>query len=200
MASLGDYSLTLVTPPAVEPVTLEEVKAHCRVSHDADDALFTIWLTAARQLIEKETNCRLIEQTWRLSLKDWPDERIEIPLQPVISIESVKYLDSGSVLQTLTADTDYLFDNGSVPPFVYTAPDYLGWPLVKYGRSDAVRVEFKAGYGDEAGDVPAMAKAAILLAVGYWDANRGDHEDPAKLGLPPGAIRLLNLLDVKGYR
>lgn len=201
MSSVGDYSLTLVTPPAVEPVTLEAVKKHCRISHDDDDDLFTIWVTAARQLIETETNCRLIEQTWRLSLKDWPSDCgwIELPLQPVISVETLKYLDSNSTLQTLVVDTDYLLDIGRKPSVIYSTPGTY-FPAAKAGRTDSVRVEFTVGYGDEAADVPELAKAAILLTVGYWDANRGDEEDPTKFGLPPGAIRLLNLLDIRGYR
>jgi hypothetical protein len=39
-----------------------------------------------------------------------------------------------------------------------------------------------------------------LLTVGYWDSNRGDDEDPAKLGLPPGVLRLIRLLDRGSYR
>ncbi len=194
------YSLELVTPAAVEPVDLETVKLHCRVGHDGDDALFTSWLTAARELIEEEASVRLVNSTWRMSLHDWPCEGvIEFPIGPVQSVSSLKYLAINGTLTTLVADTDYLTALGRRPPIVYPAP-LAYWPGLASGRLDAVRVEFVAGFGAAASDVPEKAKAAILLTVGYWDANRGDAEDATKLGLPPGALRLIRNLNTGGYR
>lgn len=217
------YSFSLVTGPAVEPVTLEEAKAHCRVSHDADDALFTIWIAAARQLIETETSCRLVEQTWRMQYTDFPrgqwpglagqwqasgprmnqwpaDGWIEIPLQPVTAVTLFQYRDTTGTLQTLTEGVDFLTAFGRAPAAVYRHPDRYSWPQTATGRLDAVTLEVTAGYGPTADDVPALAKSAILLTVGYWDANRGDSEDASQLGLPPGARRLLGLLENREYR
>lgn len=217
------YSISLVTGPTVEPVTLTEAKVHCRIGHDADDALFAIWIEAARQLIETETSCRLIDQTWRLQYTDFPrgqlpgiagqwqtsgprlnqwpaDGWIEIPVQPVSAVTLFKYLDTAGTLQTLTEGTDFLTAFGRAPAAVYRHPDRYSWPQTATGRLDAVTLEFTAGYGAAASDVPALAKNAILLTVGYWDANRGDAENPMGLGLPPGARRLLDRLDNREYR
>jgi uncharacterized phiE125 gp8 family phage protein len=194
------YELSLVTAPVEEPVTVAEAKVHCRVSHDADDALYAVWIGAARRLIEEEAGVRLVNQTWRLSLDDWPaGGEIKIPIGPVVSVSTLKYLDDDATLTTLVADTDYLTALGRRPPVVYCHPDE-SWPSVAVGRLDAVRLEFVAGYGASAASVPETAKNAILLTVGYWDSNRGDDEDPAKLGLPPGVLRLIRLLDRGSYR
>ncbi len=87
------------------------------------------------------------------------------------------------------------------PPLVSPAPDET-WPDIQAGRAGGVRVEFTAGYGSAA-DVPADAKAAILLCVGYWYEHRGDSDDPAdtptSLGIPLGAKRLLSLLATGSY-
>ncbi len=45
--------------PIVEPVTLSEVKAQCRVEYDTDDELLTSYITAARQWAEGFANITL---------------------------------------------------------------------------------------------------------------------------------------------
>ena len=86
-----------------EPVTLEEVKAQCRVDHDMEDELLKSYITAARQwaegflnipLVKIEENASPIEikQTWKqamlLMVAYWYENRetatsnrqIEIPI------------------------------------------------------------------------------------------------------------------------
>ena len=56
-----------VTPPAEEPVSVEELRAYLRLSHDADDALIARLARAARERVEEETGRALAEQTWRMA-------------------------------------------------------------------------------------------------------------------------------------
>ena len=42
-------SLTLITAPALEPITLSEAKLHLRVEHSVDDTLISVFITAARE-------------------------------------------------------------------------------------------------------------------------------------------------------
>lgn len=42
-----------LTPPESEPVTLEQAKGFVRVDTDADDALLSLLITAARQLYSR---------------------------------------------------------------------------------------------------------------------------------------------------
>ncbi len=67
---------TLLTGPALEPVSLADVKAHLRVDHDDDDALLTAAIVAARVHVESATRRVLIEQEWRIYLDRWPRKRI----------------------------------------------------------------------------------------------------------------------------
>jgi len=55
----------LLAGPAVEPVTLEETKAHLRVEFADDDALIAGLIKAARDCAESATNRKLITQPWR---------------------------------------------------------------------------------------------------------------------------------------
>ena len=57
-----------LTPPESEPVTLEQAKGFVRVDTDADDALLSLLITAARQEAEAITGRALGESTWAISL------------------------------------------------------------------------------------------------------------------------------------
>ncbi len=45
----------IITPPAAEPLTLAQVKAHLRLDGNADDALLTSLIAAARRYLEATT-------------------------------------------------------------------------------------------------------------------------------------------------
>lgn len=198
------YGLSVVTPPAAEPLDLTRAKANLRVAHTADDALITGWITAARELTESHTGRRWVTQTLRLSLDDWPDpigdgdqtaSLVRLPVAPVQDVTAVRYWDVGGVYQTLDPARYQTWLDHS-PPLLAPAPLKI-WPVTQPGRIGAVQVEFTAGYG-AADAVPEGAKAAVQLCLAYWYENRGDGRDPhglpESLGLPPGAKRLLDSL------
>lgn len=56
-----------VTPPAVEPVALEELRAFLRVSHVAEDGLVARLGRAARERVCEETGRALTAETWRMA-------------------------------------------------------------------------------------------------------------------------------------
>ena len=90
----------LKTPPAIEPVTLEELKDHLRVDSVDEDALLTGLLAAAREWCEGFQNRAYITQTLQLWLDEWPaGNAIVLPRPPLQSVASVKYYG--------TDDTEY---------------------------------------------------------------------------------------------
>lgn len=58
--------VTLITPPASEPVTLLEAKLHLRVDTDMEDGLISALIITAREQVEHVTGQRLVTQTWTL--------------------------------------------------------------------------------------------------------------------------------------
>jgi uncharacterized phiE125 gp8 family phage protein len=164
----------LVTGPAVEPLTRDEVKLHLRidpaitVEHDLVDAL----ITAARTYVENDTSRALITQTWRTYYDRFPylnyrDAVLSLPLLPVQSITHIKYYDESGVLVTLPA-TDYDIDleSGRI-----LSGGELFWPYTQYVLN-AVEVQFVAGYGATSASVPAPFKQAMKLLIGHWYENR----------------------------
>ena len=63
---------TLISGPVSEIVTLEQVKAHCRiVGNDQDDYLNTL-IVVSRQYAEHYTQKVFGEQTWQLAAAKFP--------------------------------------------------------------------------------------------------------------------------------
>ncbi len=65
--------LILTAGPSVEPVSLAEAKAHCRVDGTAEDTLIASLIVAARMHVERALDAALIAQGWSLYLDGWPD-------------------------------------------------------------------------------------------------------------------------------
>src|SRR5204863_7116583 len=83
-------SLQLITPPAIEPVTLAEAKAHLKVDTADDDALIAAQIAAARASAEWHLGRALITQSWIQWRDCWPaDGIIELSLPPLQSVASV---------------------------------------------------------------------------------------------------------------
>lgn len=161
--------LARITAPAAEPVSLAEAKLHLRVIHDAEDASISRMIRAAREHLDGRDGIlgrALVTQTWELVLDSFPVGAIQIPLPPLQSITSVKYLDAGGVEQTLDT-AEYVVDTASEPGCIAPVDQ---WPATQ-DTVNAVHIRFVAGYGD-ASAVPAALAQAILLAVGDLWANR----------------------------
>lgn len=160
------YSV-LVSPPAVEPITLAEAKAHLRVTHSAEDDLIDGLITAARQHAEEYTKRAFITQTWEVTLDAFPTGQIRLPRPPLQEVAEVAYTDGNGDEQTVASFTTRPHP---VAPAIY--PLYAAeWPIA-LDDVGAVRVTFTAGYGDDRGDVPAPIRQAIKLLVGHYYANR----------------------------
>src|ERR1700730_6209257 len=67
------WSLVTVTPPASEPLSLDEAKLHLRVTDDADDDYITDTISTARQVLEKEGARAFLPTTFRMRLDSFPD-------------------------------------------------------------------------------------------------------------------------------
>ncbi|MCB9117972.1 MAG: DNA-packaging protein, partial [Caldilineaceae bacterium] len=128
-------------------------------------------------------------------LDAWPaDGIIELPRPPLASVTSITYTDEDGATQTLAAN-NYRVDTAREPGRVVLAPG-ADWPSVALDSSNPITVRFVAGYAD-AGDVPGMAKAAILLQIGEIYANREAVIVGSTPQVTPAVQRVLNLLKVR---
>lgn len=166
--------LKLKTAPAVEPITLNEAKNHLRVDTANDDTLITALITTARQLAERETKRAFITQTWEMYL-DSATAEIEIPKSPLQSITSIKVISEAGVSSEVS-NTWYVVDvSENLPGRVKLKSGYT-WP--SHRNFASFIIEFKAGYGDAATNIPEPLRQAILQLIGFLYDNRGAEEIP----------------------
>lgn len=164
-------ALTWVSGPAVEPISLAEAKNHLRVDVTDDDVLIEASIESARGLAEIITRRALITQTWKYILDEFPSgDEIELPLPPLQSVTSITYKDQDGTASTF-ATASYIVDTDADPGKVVLAYN-RSWPSTTLYPSGAVTIQFVAGYGDGAVDVPQMIRQAMLLMIGHWYENR----------------------------
>jgi uncharacterized phiE125 gp8 family phage protein len=163
-------NITVLTPPTIEPVSLAEVRAHCRVDESADDGLLAGYVLAARQYVESFCGVVLMTSTLRGTADAFPSAGpLTLPVHPVQSVTAVRYYDDAGALQTWSASA-WETDLTGINPRVGPKAGY-GWPTPA-ARLGAVQVEFVAGYGASPGAIPEQIRQRILLMVGHFYANR----------------------------
>ena len=163
-------NLKQTTKPSSFPVTLATVKEHLRLpsSYTTEDNMLNAYLAAAVKTAEDRTNRQLLQATWTLKTDRFPVKFI-INKCPVISVDSIKYLDASGIEQTLDS-ANYIL-NALAEPFKITPAYGLSWPVCRI-HPNSVTVVFKSGYATAA-DVPANIIAGILLIVDDLFKNRG---------------------------
>ncbi len=151
-------ALITITHPAVEPVTVSEVKDSARIDGAEFDAQIAIMITAFRRDAEHVLSRRLITQTVELVLDAFPsDGDIDLLLPGVQSITSASYYDEAGALQTLDS-ADYVLDSDSAPCWLISVDE---WPATA-DAANSVRIRYVVGYGDAAADVPSNVRLWII--------------------------------------
>ena len=157
------------------PVTLEDVKAHLRVTTDDEDALHRQYLDAALEWAEEKTRRAIVSRNYNVMMDGFPRVCIELPLGKISAIVSVKYIDSDGALQTWTAsplpyDTDLATD---FRPRLQPKPGQ-NWPATGVYFNSA-QIVVTAGWAQD--DIPHTLKAAILQKVAEIDEVRAPGDE-----------------------
>ena len=176
-------SLTLLSPPAAEPITLNELKEHLRVTQTDEDALITGILVAAVRAIEARGRLALMTQQWRVTMDAPPDETLFLPISPVSAVDAVSVIDANGAPQSIDASL-YEIALGAPGRVRGAGP----WPAPG-AALDGIRIDFTAGYADAA-SVPAPLKQAVkLLAAYFYEAREAAGE--ARLYTVPQSVDAL---------
>lgn len=192
------YSLTVKTPPLVEPISLAEAKAHLRVDIDDDDALIQNMIRASRRKLEDTYSHSFITQSLVLGLDRFVQPGTPLPSFGFASVGMYGWGPGGTQwgwmqpswsvielrppLQSVTsisyvdptgatqilANTGYTIDQ-SIPGRVFPALNKI-WPVTALLPA-SVSIEFVSGYTTPE-LVPDNLKAALRLTLGTLYENR----------------------------
>lgn len=154
----------VVTPPAVEPISVTEVKGRFRLpTGTTEDADLALLIRASRVQVEKDLNGACLVPT---VLDQWQDRFhrsrvLEILRWPLQSVASVKTYDQDDVEATF-ASSKYLVDT-SLPGRVLLNADE-SWPTsLRIHRAIAVR--HTCGFGGAAKTVSSIVRASTTATV-----------------------------------
>jgi len=173
----------LLAGPALEPVTLAEAKAFLRVDDAAEDALIATQITAARLHVESTTGRALIAQTWRAVLDCWPLGRmVLLPVAPLAGLTAITAYDEAGGAHPIAPGQ---FQTEPAPARLLLPQTVEGMPVTR--RRQGIEIDYAAGYGGTAEDVPADLRNALLTLVASWF----EHRDTAEAGAPPAFERLV---------
>lgn len=163
-------SIRILTVPAVEPVSLADIKRHLNIDHTEEDLTLTTTIVVARATVERLTGRLLISQTWAVTLDEVPPGGlVSLPLCPVASVESVTVFDAAGA-GTVWPASGYLVDTASEPARLL----FTGARPVPGRAIGGIEIRLTAGYGPEASDVPADLVQAVRLLTAHWYESRGD--------------------------
>jgi len=170
-------SLTRQTQPAVEPVTLSEAKAHCRIDSTDDDAYIATLISAAREWCEQYLDRSLVHTQWVMRFDKFPPDGtmdIELPRPPMATAGTATAValtftyENGTTATYSTAS--YRVDRNGVPGTVKTLYGQTWPPHLQ--DDNAISVTWWGGYGASGTSVPAAIRHAMLMLVCFWYENR----------------------------
>lgn len=170
-------TISVVTPPASEPVSLAEAKLFLRIDHAGEDNLIETLIKAAREAVEFACGRALITRRLRESLDIWRSDAVGgavLGAGPVSSVVAVRLLSDGGGQSVIEATRYRLEGGGDRPRLVFAA----GLPAT-LRSAGGIEIEYDAGLAGDAAGVPAALRLALLHVVAaLYEARQGDAKLP----------------------
>lgn len=160
----------LVTAPAVQPITVDECRAHLRIDFGDDDDVVQALVAAAISHLDGWSGILgrcLITQVWAQDFAGWGRGELRLPFPDVCHVE-ITYIDENGIDRPLPPECFFLrHDCGG--SYILIAG---GRPALSSVHPFPITISMTAGYGANAADVPASIRHALKMLVGHWYENR----------------------------
>ncbi|MAU40976.1 MAG: hypothetical protein CMF31_05070 [Kordiimonas sp.] len=161
---------TEMTNPPCLPVTLQQAKSYLRVLDGEDDATIIDMIAVATRRAEVILNRPIIARQYRAEYDCFP-AAFELKKSPVLSVDSITYIDTDGASQTLVSQ-NYRVDLGDrYRPARISPATGITWPATA-SDYNTVKVDFTAGYGADWTSVPAAVRHAVLMLTGHYYDER----------------------------
>lgn len=169
------YAPIRTAAPSVQPVALAEIKRHCVVETDNEtpeaaadiEATLQELLDAAVSLVDGYSGLLgrcMIDQNWMIRFDRWAPA-LELPF-PDVSAATISYIDADGATQMVGAADFELLPSAGGTLCIFRRD--FAFPSLDSGAVAPVMIDFTAGFGATAGDVPPAIRVALVRQVGYW--------------------------------
>ena len=156
----------LLAGAAQEPVSLAEAKAFLKVDDGAEDGLIETLIGAARLHVEGVTGKALLNQSWRVVLDRWPENRVvRLPVSPFMSLTAINAIDEAGASHEVP-----LAQFMREPDRLLLPAGVNGMPVLQ--ERQGIEIDYVAGFGEDPEDVPTDLRQALLVLVAHWHENR----------------------------
>lgn len=189
----------IITPASFEPISLAYAKKALKLPADetVEDDLLAVFIGSANEKAMTLTGIRPVlttiaeyyEEEWPLNFVFWNN-------YPILSVESVQYMPSGSTSYSTLATSNYHTDLNRAPAAIRMITGNL--PAINDEHPEAIKITYKAGYLDSEDEsalqaaVPDTYKQAVALLAAHYYMYRTDYRQ--KNELPTAAGVLINQL------
>lgn len=151
--------LHIKTEPLVEVLSLDEIKSYLRINSNEDDDLLNNLQIAVRKTAESYTSKAFVQQEWEVVFDDLGSEKIILPITPIISLLSIKYLDKNDNEIIINESDYYLCKIQSV--------------VTLKGTYKKIIVNYIAGYSSDSSNVPSSIKQGMLNHIAFIYDGKG---------------------------
>ena len=176
-------------------LTLAEVKAYLiiPVTDTSRDAWLTMLIKTSMHEFEEYARRVLIKATFITYRNNFPFTNFfELRKSPLVSVESVEYLDVDKVWQTMDSTEWMVTNENYFSKIVWN--DAFKFPSL-YEQPQPIRINFTAGMATDDTDTDIHLKEGLLAYIAFMFENKGDclttKMDNA-FSLPPTTIRVFD--------
>lgn len=180
------YTYKVITPPAITPISVDEVKSFAKISTSADNDLISVLISSAVEYAEQLTKRDFITRTYRTFRDHFPEPYLgfcdmhphrafKIRKSPLQEILQITYIDQSNNTVVVDPSIYYYTEEDDYSSLINNPGK--SWPGDSLERLQAIQIDFNSGYGDTGDSVPATLRNALLMHVTFLYENRGDCEE-----------------------
>ena len=183
--------LELIDPPMVEPISLSEAKEQLRVDFDDDDSIIARLISTAVAFTDAKgaLGKAMITQKWRQYVGQQTGA-VRLLINPVQTVTRIRFFDPDGNEQNDDLNNYNVFATNGFT-IIQPKPGF-DWPETE-DRPDAIGIEYEAGFGDEAEDVPQTVRHALMMLIGHWYERRENTGDGKAQTVPFGFEELIGI-------
>lgn len=173
------------TAPASEPVTAADIRSSDLHIDDAtEENHIDRLIEVVRTYIERQFDKAIVSQKITETFDDWDNGCLNLTVSPVITVDSISYVDTNGSPQTIAVNTGAYFQKSTIGCKVILVDS----PPALKDRPDAITIVYTAGHST----VPEHIKQTIIEKVARMYYMREENTEMALQHVFTSAFQLFS--------